>query len=372
MDDTQTAQLSPLLRLSDDVLLEIRDAVTQPTPTHIQRHNKHRDLDALRCLSRCNRRLHTLLAPEIFKAVSLNRPETWNVALGLLTCFGRCDAVLRYTRRLVVDLQDGPLTQTREPAVLETIEAVMRKLVELMREMRGLKEVVLAFPPVLPRAGKATTVAFDAALEGVDGGFILPSVESLVIDADLHQLVGKCPGLRSLVSGALSMHARKVDIENVALIQACGERHEPLRHFEFRVRCSVDLLQLVADNTPNLTSLAIPSFRYFSNLRKLAPILAQFRQLKILVLAKAMDLGLGFNPPSCGSAYGRPGGNELQERVNKERNAANRTAAELCFEACGSLEILWIGDNTKATVCRFSDGSVADIGIEEGLQRQKT
>lgn len=59
----------------------------------------------------------------------------------------------------------------------------------------------------------------------------------------------------------------------------------------------------------------------------------------------------------------------VYEQVRREEAETNAKAARMCFEACKVLEMLWIGDDTRATVKRDANGGVAAVEVVDGLQR---
>lgn len=131
------------------------------------------------------------------------------------------------------------------------------------------------------------------------------------------------------------------------------------------------MLEQVLNAMPQLSSLAMTGIYYRHDLAMLIPILSRFEHLETLALAGAKHLWIGFNPSwSWGGCKHRLRSSpRIRERVDEERREANYKAARMCFGACKALEVLWIGDGTKATVVRDADGDVAVVDVVEGLQR---
>lgn len=95
--------------------------------------------------------------------------------------------------------------------------------------------------------------------------------------------------------------------------------------------------------------------------QSLIPTLSKFTNLRQLALESVYNLGVGFNPPSCGNAYDGVWGKQLLKEVEENAVQAEIRVADMVFPACSRLEDLWIGDSVRAEVMRYENGSIADI-----------
>lgn len=94
--------------------------------------------------------------------------------------------------------------------------------------------------------------------------------------------------------------------------------------------------------------------------------LSRFQSLRVLALASVAGLQVGFRPPKCGNSYMGPRGDQVRQRVKREKQEAESKVAQMVFAVCAHLVELRIGDNTKAEIERSSDGSVKNITMSEG------
>ena len=340
-----------LLMMNDDVLLEICKAVKYMALEH--QTTVLDDRNSFKLLSRANRYMRELMAPELFKSVRLSA-GSWPQALGIVESMQKCQAVQNHTKRLLLQVHD-PSAPAKVP----------RKLTELIRSMTKLETLTIEIPPEHAR------LFHEAFLRG---GVNLPSVHTVVVGPCMEWIISMCPNVAAISTRDLWLNTNPKGKDKRShsydLITAASEA-KYLQHFEMNERWHSPMLQAVVVAMPHISSLAMTgTLRGVPpGIKECLPLLASFTNLKTLATVPTPHLGVGFNPPFCGNAYQGEGGAELRRKVKEEESKATRMVAEMVFKACQHLETLWIGSNNRATVTRNEDGSIQDIAVDRGQRR---
>ncbi|KAK0214190.1 hypothetical protein IW262DRAFT_305149 [Armillaria fumosa] len=134
-----------------------------------------------------------------------------------------------------------------------------------------------------------------------------------------------------------------------------------LPRFEMGERWSVDLLKALYDAMPSIEMLNLHGGHVKDSLKALIPILSQFKKLKTLGLADVSYLHIGLRPRKCACSYTGHRGREILGMVRDQRRAANRRVTDMVFGTCVSLDVMLLGEYTKAVVTRCHGGQIQDI-----------
>ena len=358
------------MNISDDVLLEICDAVkADGTPDRKGRPTV--DMDSIKALSQCNRKLRATLVPTIFRSIKIDRVGTETNAVSTFNAMEQSENVAEYTENFVLDIgtlrqyeeQDSKHYRTPEDSFLQTL---MTQLARILGGMKRLQKASLMMTDPY-------TTHLQAAFEKTNTQ--LPTLRILKLAPYTDFLLAHCPNLiaASHIDWRWIHGTREGDTRHqhsLNLISAAS--HAPkLQHLALMFWWRLDMLEAVYSALPNIPSLAMIGGQYHDKLPNLLPLLAKFQHLKVLTTANVAEIGIrGYNPPRCGNAYMGPGGKKLREQVQGQMERAQVKAAVMVFEACKGLEVLWLGDATRCTVVRGKEGSVEDVNFKERRARR--
>ena len=87
-----------LLRVNDDVLLEICDAVKEAS-RHEGNGTMQADVQTFKSLAQTNGHTRELIAPELFKSVRIGIDWDWNKALSAVESLEKCAAIQDHTKQ---------------------------------------------------------------------------------------------------------------------------------------------------------------------------------------------------------------------------------------------------------------------------------
>lgn len=133
--------LAPLLRLSDDILLDICNAVKVGKPVGDGTNDS--DMTSLKALSQCNRRFRRFLLPEVLRSVSIYHPGSWNNANEQLQGLLSCEYVKHRTRRFGLDLRDGQVEDYSSTDTMTMPAWFRQDLGDVLRGMAKLEHLTL-------------------------------------------------------------------------------------------------------------------------------------------------------------------------------------------------------------------------------------
>ncbi|KAK0238620.1 hypothetical protein EDD85DRAFT_827491 [Armillaria nabsnona] len=309
----------------------------------------------LKQMSLVDKRLRETSLPLLFRHVRFHFTyikDVWKLvtdAIESMLASTAFDVVLRYTRFLDIRLSDNK-SEDPMPSVLPI------RLVEF-----------LSAP-----FHQLHTLAFtidEKQVQTFDDKFTmahieLPTVTNLRVGAYCDFMVRLCPNVEHVATfGWVWLHSRRGSMtreHSFRLIAAAGDA-KTLRHFEMNEWWSVSLLHAVYDAMPSIQNLALDGGPLRGSLQDLVPILGQFKRLKKLGLVDASYLHVGFNPPMCGNAYMGPNGGEIRKQVQAQAEATRSRVADTVFGACINLEVLVLGNRSKAGATRCPGGKIREI-----------
>ena len=343
----------PSVGLSPDSLQETKCDIVSPRPAI----RPPRVFGPLQTLSMANKRFRQLAAPKLYKSITTGPGVNWNNALAKLDTISTCEAVKVHAKSFLMDIYTGPTPEEslkriwnyREP---EPPQRMTDVLFQNLSKMMNLHKLTLLIP------GHHTKV-FQRSFETSKINFT--NIRTLVLGPHLDWMIAKCPNvevistsdyrwMRSYVDG------KHYDQRSTDLIRAAGQA-KYLQHFEMHDEWSNPRLNQVCQTMPSIRILAMPSASQHYHIESLLPILGQFRNLKILVLEDAQFLKVGFEPSWCGNVYMGPGAQRAREFARRQGIDANTRVANMVFATVLTLEILWVGDVSRATVTRTHFGN---------------
>lgn len=305
-------------------------------------------------LSKSNKHLRDVSLPELFRNVVIR--GRWEFARSRLGALEECHDILPHVKVFKFDVYEGD----GAPPPPQSMPSKLAKVLSAMPQLEKLVFVVPEYHGGL----------FEEAFRQAE--LVMPSVDVLVVGPYCEFIVAGCPnvsmistnGWQWLHSDRTREHGRNRD-HSMRLIKAAGAASE-LRHFEMMEWWEIFLLEALLEATPNISSMGMDGGDYRASIEEFLPTLSRFQNLRTLALAGAHSLHIGFDPPRCGNAYRGPRGNEYRQQVISKGKEAEKKVAHMVFPVCANLKELWIGDSTKATVERYSDGGVRNINMSEG------
>ncbi|KAK0488705.1 hypothetical protein IW261DRAFT_1557144 [Armillaria novae-zelandiae] len=306
-------------------------------------------------ISLVDKRLRELSLPLLFRRTHFHFTyieDVWKLATEAIesmlasTAF---DIILRYTRFLDIRLSDNK-SDDPMPSILPT------RLVEFLsgpfRRLHTLSFTI----------DEKQAQIFDDKFNMAH--IELPTVTNLMVGAYCDFIVRVCPNVEHVATfGWVWLHSRRGSMtrqHSFRLIAAAGEA-KMLKHFEMNEWWSANLLHAVYDAMSSIQHLTLDGGPLRGSLQELVPILSQFKRLKKLGLVDASCLHVGFNPPRCGNIYMGPNGGEIRKKVQTEAEAAQNRVAYPIFGACINLEILILGNCSKAIATRGPGGQIREI-----------
>ncbi|KAF2100908.1 hypothetical protein NA57DRAFT_54981 [Rhizodiscina lignyota] len=322
--------------LNDDILHEICTAIgDEPTPLANQAPYP------LKSLSMVNRRLRHLLAPKIFRRLSLDG----NIAniLRALKVLQSCPELLHHTRSFKFDLyrhNDSGIPTDDLPG----------RLVSVLSYMPKLQHLAIILP-------EYHTAIFDSAFATAGISFNL--VKTLVAGAYCEFVVPYCPNVESIASNQhyFLYSPRAKDEETAeesvrrghatALVEAAG-RAAKLTAFEMSQKWSAAQLCHVYEHMPLLRRLGMPGESYESEPEEYLLLISKFEQLQELALASARELSMAFRSNWSNLNYAGPGGEEVRRQQEELKRQVGENIAGVVFEVCKSLKKIWIGEYSFA------------------------
>ena len=207
-------------------------------------------------------------------------------------------------------------------------------------------------------------------------GFKLLTVRTLVVGPFCDFAVSLCPNVNTISSNGWNwLHTessnRSAHAHTRQLIAAMGEVAATVMRFEMMEWWTVDLVEALHDNLPNLLKLSLDGGSYRGGIAAFIPVLSRFERLEYLALADPSKLGVGFEPSWCGNAYMGPHGNEVRELVRRERKEAEAKVANMVAPACANLKELWIGEQTRVEVLRDEQTGFKDVLLDRNGKREQ-
>lgn len=217
----------------------------------------------------------------------------------------------------------------------------------------------------------ATSFAEDFAKEQVT----FPKVHTLVISPFCDCAVKSCPNLKTIATGSwnwssMTRDRYKGDKHTFDLIKAAGTAPQ-LNNLYLLVRWDVPLLEAVLVAVPNIKNFVMGDGPYKARIADLKPILSRFKNLERLVLAEAVNIRVGFNPPRCGNILMGPNGAAVTRRIVANQIEAEEKAATMLASVCKSLKELWVGKSCRVEVVREADGSTDKLVWHRGETRER-
>ncbi|SJL03450.1 uncharacterized protein ARMOST_06805 [Armillaria ostoyae] len=308
----------------------------------------------LKQMSVVDKRLREITLPLLLRRVRIHFvyiEDVWQLATEAIesmlasTAF---DVVVRHTRFLDIRLSDK--SEDPMPSVLPT------RLVEfLSASFRQLHTLVFTIDEK-----QAQTFDDKFTMAHIE----LPTVTNLMVGAYCDFMVRLCPNVEHVATfGWVWLHSRRGSMtreHSFRLIAAAGDA-KMLKHFEMNEWWSASLLHAVYDAMPSIQNLTLDGGPLRDGLQALVPILSQFKKLKKLGLVDASSLHVGFNPPRCGNVYMGPNGGEIRKKVQAQAEAARSRVADTVFGACINLEVLILGNRSKAIATRCPGGKIREI-----------
>ncbi|KAL8870383.1 MAG: hypothetical protein Q9174_003561 [Haloplaca sp. 1 TL-2023] len=312
---------------------------------------------SLQTLSMANKRLRELAAPKLLRSITIGPDVNWNNALTKLDTVSTCEAVKVYTKNFFMDIYTGPspeegrkrIPNWRGPRPPQRMPDVLS---QSLAQMTNLQKLTLFIP-------EHHTKGFQRSFG--TSTVIFPNIQTLVLGPHLEWIVAKCPNVEVISTCDYrwlhwNADGKNKDRHHMDLIKAAA-RAKRLRHFEMHDEWSSARLEDVCQTMPSIQILGMPSGAQHYGIEALLPNLGRFRDVKILVLTDAHLLKVGFHPPWCGNVYMGPNGQRVRELVKAQRLEAKARVANMVFATIQSLETLWIGDFSKASVARTHCGN---------------
>ncbi|KAK0434614.1 hypothetical protein EV421DRAFT_1839439 [Armillaria borealis] len=309
----------------------------------------------LKQMSVVDKRLREITLPLLLRRVRIHFiyiEDVWQLATEAIesmlasTAF---DVVVRHTRFLDIRLSDqseDPMPSVLPTRLVDFLSAPFRQLHTLLFTID--EKQVQAFDD------KFTVAHIE-----------LPTVTILIVGAYCDFMVRLCPNVEHVATfGWVWLSSRRGSMtreHSFRLITAAGDA-KMLRHFEMNEWWSASLLHAVYDAMPSIQKLTLKDGGPLrDSLQVLVPILSQFKKLKKLGLVDPTSLHVGFNPPTCGNVYMGPNGGEIRKKVQAQVEAARNHIADTVFGACISLEVLILGNRSKAIATRCPWGKIREI-----------
>lgn len=318
-----------------------------------------------------NQQLAHLITPEIFKSIKVGKNSNWaQEALRALDALAMCEALGQYTREFMIDMYIGPswsasfqedhdLKGPTPPSQFST------KLLEVLSNLKSLKKLTSNVP-------ENHMEIFRTTFQKANASF--PSIQNLILGPHTDWVVAMCPNVETISTddwrwlhsnvGGQWGHQHSTD-----LINSAG-RAANLRHFEMTEWWTPAQLEQVYHMMPWISSLAMTDNTYGDGLEDLLPTLSRFQNLTSLVLADAINLHVGFNPPLCGNVYDGPHGEALLQEVIEEGKEADKKVARMIYDILPKLEELWVGDHSKASLSRSKSAEDDDISWSYRARQQ--
>jgi hypothetical protein len=337
--------------LCDDVLLLICDFL-----------DHHHNQTPWKQLSLTNRRLRTLLTPQLFKALRIAAP------LKALDTNTLTSHLHHHVQTLKIDMF-GSLWWWCSGAYVSGSDAV-----DLFTFMRGLPRLKRLEVKMMSRSLDIFSAAFsdsDLLRSGSDEGlFDLRGVESLVVNSSAAFLANYCPDLKTLVlkgkgDGEDCAMEKYTELKSLfETMPSLSSRDDDdgsllkavkgLKSFDGSAAWSLAELTFLTTTFPHLHHLILrsESYCYRADIASIMRILGQgLTHLKTLQISKIEYLDMGYRGVwkravmECKTEEAR---RALWEGNEKRRVAAENEVARLAFGGLGSLEELWVGEKRVA------------------------
>ncbi|KAG9193203.1 hypothetical protein G6011_03238 [Alternaria panax] len=363
MNSSPTSTLRKTLTLPDlcdDVLLLICDFLD---------HN-HNQLP-LKRLSLANRRLRTLLAPQLFKTIRVIAP------LKTLDTNVLIPHLQQHIQTLKMDMF-GSLWWWCSGAYVSSSDAI-----DLFTFIQSLPQLKTLEVKMMSRSLDVFTAAFTDS-ELLDSGlgealFELKGVVKLVVNSSAAFLVERCPDLKTLVLKGKSdgedcamekyteLHGLFETVPSPSLRMrndggSCFQCAKVLTSFDGSAAWSSTEVAFLTTTFPHLRHLVLrsDSYCYRADVASIMRILGQgLRQLKTLQMSKIEYLDMGYRGVwkravmECKTEEAR---RALWEGNERRRVEAENEVARLAFSGIEALHELWVGKRRVARrLVRFNE-----------------
>jgi hypothetical protein len=318
--------------LCDDVLLMICD------------HLDHRQSCPWKNLSLTNRRLHSLLAPELFKTLHVNAPIKSKQE----------EALTRHHAHTLKANMFGSLWWWCSGLYVDGSDAA--DLFRFIRRFEGLRMLEVS---MMSRSMDLFEAAFKE--EEYAGVFVLPGLEKLVVTSSVAFLARHCPNLKSLV----------IRDESDCMVEAYTDlssrfsppqlkydedafRIETLTSLDAKAIWSANEVQFVTTTFPHLRHLVMRSetYGYRASIPTIMSLLStNLTHLKTLELSKISHLDMGYRGlwkraiQECKTAEKRKA---LWRENERARVGAENVVARLAFRSVKELREVWVGEKRVA------------------------
>lgn len=343
---TRTRRRAMLLELPSELILEICDWImTRPCPRNDPDCPGHpASRQAINEFAKTNKQLRHLIAPPLFKTLSVRNTSWWR-ADRALEALQSSSHPRHLTKELRIYFHHIGFEKHNPPAPPKPLP--QRTAINLSN-LSCL--TTLSFNIACDQNARFQTVFQNRAL-------LLPSITTLLLSPRADWLISHCPHVRTIAADIQSWrHARLHDrvpsglhLHALDFIRSASHAAK-LQHFEVFSDTWEPCLEAILEAMPHLRSLGQVTGGYDEGISNLFPLLSRFEGLRTLVLAEVHELRVGYDPSGCGNVYMGRHGEEYRQRVNRWRNESMRNVARDVFAAMSGLEVLWIGEYDKAVV----------------------
>jgi hypothetical protein len=333
---TQTKKLT-LPDLCDDVLLLICD------------HLDHRHSPCgcpWKSLSLTNRRLHALLAPELFKTLHLNAPIKSK----------QQDTLTRHHAHTLKVNMFGSLWWWCSGVYVNDTDAL-----DLFRFIHRLEELKTLEVSMMGRSLDIFETAFKREEGENDGVFFLPGLEKLVVSSSASFLARHCANLKSLVvrderDCMVEPYTHLANRFSPPQLQynETPFQNKSLTRFDATAMWSAEEVKFVTTSFPRLTHLIMRSetYCYRASIPTILSLLSSnLTHLKTLELSKISNLDMGYRSvwkraiTECKTAEKRK---DLWKENERCRVASENVVARLAFGGMGGLREVRVGEKRVA------------------------
>jgi hypothetical protein len=274
--DPQQHHTLTLSDLCEDVILLVSDQL---------RHMRAEPENTLLNLSCVNKRLRHILAPRVFRSLSINQPVS---QLTPATFLGH------YAQSLKIDMF-GSLWWWCSGSYTSSSDAI-----DMFACIQGLKELRHLEISMMRRSIDIFTAAFKR--EDGAGVFMLDHVEELVVTSSAAFLTNHCPNLKSLVvkddESECLLDTYMNLPQRLAPLYSGLIKHTPhLTSFDATAIWSLDELSSLVSMFPDLEHLRMRSdtYCYRASTPSIIKVLGEsLKRLKTLKLVKTGSLGMGY------------------------------------------------------------------------------
>jgi hypothetical protein len=342
LDTSSTQELPPTKKLTlpdlcDDVLLLICS------------HLDHRTSPCgcpWKSLSLTNRRLHALLAPELFKTLHINAPIKSK----------QQDTLTRHHAHTLKVNMFGSLWWWCSGVYVNDTDAL--DLFHFIHRLGNLKTLEVS---MMGRSMDIFETAFKKEDEENTWVFMLPGLEKLVVSSSASFLARQCVNLKSLVVRDESdcMVEPYTDLEHrfsPPRLEYGGSsfRNDTLTRFDATAMWSAEEVKFVTITFPRLTHLVMRSetYCYRASIPTIMTLLSsRLTHLKTLELGKISNLDMGYRSvwkraiTECKTSKKR---RDLWRENERCRVASENLVARLAFEGMAGLREISVGEKRVA------------------------